>query len=104
MEKRPSWLENHRQPVSRCKFQRMDCQIPGGHWSQLPSSGRQNICQNGCQLTGRFLELLQLSNQPQDPESSSLKLKQEANSQWDQDEFGTPTPGTSYPDSHWSFH
>lgn len=66
----------------------------------LPSSCRQTICQNECQGTEGFLELLRLGwspSQSQNPGPSSSKLKWEANRQWD--EFRTPIPGTSYPDS-----
>lgn len=69
------------------------------HWPTLCSSGRQNICQNECQLPGRLLKLLQSPSQPQDPGSSLSNLKWEANHCWNQNEFGTLTPGNSYPDS-----
>lgn len=100
VRKRSSCLENSWQPVSSCLLQRMDLQMPSGHWSKLPSSGRQNVCQDEYWLTGRLLELLPLgwsSTQHNDP-GSPLKLKQEADRQWDQDEFGAVITGTRYPD------
>ena len=101
VRKRSTCLENSKQPISSCLLQRMDLQILSDHWSKLPSSGRQNICQGEYRLTGRLLELLPLgwsSNQQKDPGSSSSKSKQETDCQWDQDEFGIVMTGTSYPD------
>lgn len=67
IEKRPTCLENSRQPVSRCKLHRVVTQVPSGHWSKLPSWWRQNICQNECQLTGGLLEPLRLGWSPNQP-------------------------------------